>query len=169
MLSLRSRFPILPIQCSQMLFVMTRSDCKLDKSWVKLFIDNAATVQDLNLAKIQNLRHIHFLPLHSLWRAYIIPKMLNKMCGGFFFLHYTMQCMKDIKEMGNDSFRSKHSLLNNEPFYLDIFCNSIHIVSDLFRSNFSIRFQIWSLYEGLLQRTFIKFEGDKVHKLEKEM
>ena len=72
-----------------------------------------------------------------------------------------------IDEIGNHSFCSKHSLLNNEPFYLDIFCNSIHIVSDLFRSNFSIRFQIWSLYEGLLQRTFIK--GDKVHKLEIEI
>ena len=50
-----------------------------------------------------------------------------------------------IDEIGNHSFCSKHSLLKSEPFYLDIFCNSIHIVSDLFRSNFSIRFQIWSL------------------------
>ena len=95
--------------------------------------------------------------------------VFNKMCRGFSLLNYTMRGKEDIREIGNNSFRSKHSLLNNEPFYLDIFCNSIHIVSDLFRSNFPIRFQIWSLYEGLLQRTFIKFEGDKIRKLEKEI
>ena len=91
------------------------------------------------------------------------------MCRGFSLLNYTMRGIEDIREIGNNLFCQNIHFKYNEPFYLDIFCNSIHIVSDLFRSNFSIRFQIWSLYEGLLQRTLIKFDGDKVHKLKKEI
>ena len=32
------------------------------------------------------LRNLQFLLQHSLWRAYILPKMLNKMCPIFSFL-----------------------------------------------------------------------------------
>ena len=106
MLSLRSRFPILSIQCSQMLVVMTRSDCKLDKSWVKLFIDNAASVQDLSLAKLQSkILDIYtfylFIPLHVVFEELTLyQKCLTKCVGDSFF--YTIQCnvWKILKKLG---------------------------------------------------------------------
>ena len=75
---------------------------------------------------------------------------------------YTLFVANYYIKLDTQTMSSEHSLENHEAFCLDIFCNSIHIVSNLFRSNIPIRFQIWPIHESCrgvapVQQCFMKW------------
>ena len=51
-----------------------------------------------NILTSQLFSEIYFLPLHSLWRAYILPKMLNKMCLGDFLFYAFFFALQEVKK-----------------------------------------------------------------------